>query len=195
MDWTRHVAVAAIALAVLTGCEEPDRRTDVGIVRELSDGLQVGDRAPGFDFHRGDGKRVRFDNVRGDVTIVAITGAVDPNVCSIAGNILLLAEQYSGIDTDVKYLCVSEPEGDTCNLQANIVEKCGLKSMHVIGLCDAGGRVKRLFRTKVDNVYFVIGGDDRIAAKGQLDNLRSLEEALRKAVRKYEQNLPPMISE
>jgi len=195
MGWMRCIAVAALALPVLMGCEAPERRSDVGVVAELSNGLRVGDYAPGFEFYGGDGKRVRFTDVRGDVTIVAITDAVDPNVCSIAGNILLLAERYSSIDTNVKYFCVSEPKGETCDLKANIVEKCGLKSIHVIGLCDAGGRVKRAFRVEENNVYFVVGGNGRIAAKGQLGNLGGLEGALRKAVSQYEKDLPSMISQ
>ncbi|MEW6356591.1 MAG: redoxin domain-containing protein [Planctomycetota bacterium] len=182
--------VVVLAVVSLLGCEQPEEQASVGIVAQPSDELRVGDRAPDFDSYSATGERRRFSDIRGDVTILALTHAPDPEVCSVAANILMLAEKYADLKTNVRFVCVSAPAGDQCDLKANIAEKCGLQSLRVVGLCDAGGRVRDLFRAGKGQVYFVIDGDGRIVAKGPIDDLRGMEAALRKAVRAYEADLP-----
>ena len=123
-----HAGVFAVVLglAAMMGCEEPQERSRVGVVAQPGDALRVGDRAPSFDFYDSSGKRVRFGNIRGDITILTIEGKQDPDTCSVAGNVLMLAEKYSSVKTNVTYVCVSEPAGGACDLKSNVAEKCGI---------------------------------------------------------------------
>jgi len=190
MSVLRAVLIVALFVGLLLTTGPLQAAGGVGIVAQPGDALRVGDKAPDFPFYTASGKRAYFHASRGDATILAFVDSSRPDVCAIAGTILQLAEKYSGIETDVKFICVSAPDGDTCDLDANVVQKCGLQSLHILGLCDAGGRVRSMFRAKSAGVFYLIDGDGRITAIGKVEDLRGMERALRAAVRDYEANLP-----
>jgi len=149
----------------------------------------MGDLAPDFPFYGPDEKRVPLNTVRGHVTVITIAEWQDRNLCSVARGVVALAEKYSSQDVDVKYIAVSEPTERLCDMKSNVVERCGLKSERVIGLCDSTARVRELYGIKAIPAYVVIGHDGRIAALGKLDGLEVVETALRKAAREYQMSL------
>ena len=182
MDTMRVLPIIGVTAVVLAGCTQPQSHARIGIVAQPHGELRVGDFAPDFSFHDREGKLVSLADVRGEVTVLVIAELEDTDACVTARAIIGLVEEYSSDDVSVKYVCVSETADGSPDLKSNIVERCGLESDRVIGLCDSASWVKALYQAKETGVYFVIGHDDRIAGMGTLADAPGLERTLRKSV-------------
>jgi hypothetical protein len=174
------VGITALLAVLFAGSQARATEPTVGIVGEspVKTSLRIEGRAPSFGFYDGSGNYVRFDKVRGDVTILAFTSASKPGVCSMADSLENLAQCYSNWEIKVRYVNVTEPVGGKCDLNSNIVQECGLKSDRVIGLCDEGGELKNLYLADKPNVYFIIDYDGNIAGMGDLSDLATLKKVL-----------------
>jgi len=179
------VGVAVMA-AVCGGCGGLARRDRVGVVTPPNRGARVGDYAPEFEFRSARGEIVPFSVVRGDVTIVSFAVLSSLDADSTARQVSALAERYSGMRTNVRYVAVSEAPDEPSDLLSNVVEMYDLSSKRVIGLCDRDARVRRAFGAEELGTYFLIGGTGRVTARGKLSDLGRLELALRDTVSDYE---------
>ena len=165
------------------------RRVSAGVVAEPQGALRVGDPAPNLSFYGPDGKLALLSDVRGDVSVLALVGLRSPRSCTISANAVRLAEKYSGPDTSVKFICISEASQGACDVTANVIQRCRLHSDRVIGLCDSGTTARTLYRATGPGAYYVIGHNWEVVGMGELDDTARMEKAVRKAVCKYRRAL------
>jgi len=179
-----------MVVAALAACETGPK---VGIVTATPADrtLQVGDMMPSFKFVSTGGKIIDSERIMGDVTVIAVIESENPKICLIVGNILELAKKYSDFYADVKYINVTAPPRDKCDLRANVVEACQLQSRRIVGLCDKAGKLRRLLGMKKSNLYVVVGHDGRIVARGDIADTASMSKAVKKAVDNYEKVRKP----
>ncbi|NOZ21078.1 MAG: redoxin domain-containing protein [Planctomycetes bacterium] len=179
---SKRIVAVAWLLAAFLGCEEFEHQHQVGIVEEVGGTLHVGDVAPDFSYTDAAGQQHSFHEIRGDVTILALAGSPGPNTCGLAGSLLQLAEKYRGLETKVMFICVCVPSNNVCGLKENVIDGCGLKSPRLIGLCDAGGRIRKDYGAKKLGVYYLIDADGKIAAMGDANDQTDIDKSLRAIV-------------
>jgi hypothetical protein len=179
-------SMAALAALTFIGCKGTTSPVETGIVGPPlpEESLAVGDLAPRFGFNDVNGKYVRFNAVRGEVTILAIVGATEPETRGVVESLLDLANRYSNEDVDVRFACISVPAGGVGTPDSNVVQRYGLRSSRLIGLCDDSGEIRSLYKVKKPGVYFVIDEDGKIAGKGNLADLADLKNCVARVASK-----------
>ena len=179
-----RLCLAVLLTLPLLGCE---------YIAPLSPGeklagmpLRVGDYIPDFEVFDSKGYPNRFSDIRGDVTVLAIVAAQQPEKCVVLDPVRDLVARETSIYADVEYVSVTQPAAAKFDPKAKIAICPKPRLWHVIPLYDEGARVKALYGTAKLGVYYIIDDDSRVAAIGDVNDLPTLKKDLDKPVRKAE---------
>lgn len=182
MTIARHlVPVVVVAVLFVGGCVS-NRTAEFGRIDDIKPGEHVSD----FTFRGVDGEVQTFSNVRSVVTVVAFPPSPDWPKCDQCRSIERAVSAQAGANTPVTVVSIGTPdkpcEREDCSFyQCHIEGRAKLVALH-----DGHGRVRKQFGPNALGKFFVIDMHGRLAASGQLEDIRSLKGSVGKAVAQHE---------